>query len=94
MLRWSAQVKIASLDQRSHLLIGYRARQHPESAIGMNPVNARLAQDTRSALDALSDYIRRLDDIVFDVDDAYSERNVLAQIAEDLQFIVAPPGKL
>ena len=82
---------IPPLDQCSHLGIGHRARQHPETAIRVNPFDALSTKYLNRMLDAPGNSLRRLDNVVLDIDYTQAKGDVLAQLLKGFQLIVAPP---
>jgi hypothetical protein len=88
-----AAIKVTPLNERRHFSIGYRAREHPETTIGMHPSDAVRAKDLHGVLDTPGNFVRRFDGVIFDVHHANSQGDAGAEFSKNREFLVTAPGE-
>src|SRR2546422_9755979 len=81
--------QIAAFDECPHLAIGDAALKHPEATIGMDVADALRSKCLRRVLETARNQLRRLDRVVFDIDDTQAESDVRVEIAKGFELIVA-----
>lgn len=90
-----AQVQIAAADEIDDFSVGHASLVHPESAIGVDPGDAVLANYVHGLFDPSSDYVRRFDRVDFHVYYAQADADSgIKAIAKEPQFVIAAEGKL
>ena len=81
----ATEVGITSSDECGHFPVGHTTRQHPKTAIRMNPLDALHPKHVDCVLDPLRDDVGRLHFIVLDVDHADTELGFRLEFLEGIQ---------
>ena len=90
---FAAEVEVAAFHQRFHLAVGDGALVHPEPAVGVDPLDAALAEDLGGVVDAGGDLVGGFDGIGLDVDDAQADGQVGAKGFEVVELGIASEGE-
>ena len=77
-----SQVKIAPLGEVSNFAVGDGALEHPESAVGVDELDAAFAEGDLGFFDRLGDLIGSLDVVDFDVDHTQTDSDFWANLLE------------
>ena len=78
------------MDKGMNLPVGNAPLEHPKPAIGMNVLDAAFSQDLFRLFDIPRDFIRALDPVVFDVDDAQTDAQAFRQFLQTRGLFDAP----
>lgn len=83
--RLQAEVFVAAADEGFHFAVGDRAFEHPETAVGVDPLYTAGADFLFHGFDARGDFVGGLDVIHLDVDHADAEGDFLVDVLEGIE---------
>src|SRR5207245_6302311 len=87
--------QVAAGDERVNLGVCDRPGEHPEAAVRVNVGDAfGAAQDVRSGLDPVCDFVRLFDHGGLDVDHAHPQLQLRIDVAQDLEVAIAGTREL
>lgn len=88
-----SEVFVAAADEGFHFAVGDGALEHPETAIGMDPLHATGADFFLHGFDARGDFVGGLDVVDLDVDHADAEGDFLVDMLERIEVAGGAVGE-